>query len=582
MRKKRCLGITLIIILSIFIAMIGLIKFNFDDKIDRSVLESNFKLINDECNDVYKDIEGSKVKYLELLKTEKDSFKRGIYCSALVQIYTLESEYEKVVQYANEAVENYNKVEGGEYYSIFEKEYLAWSMLNMEKYTESFIAATELLELVSIHGEELLNEDEIIRTEQLVYSIFIRIYTKFDILDKAEIYYDKLYEMDTTGNFKSVNSKLNYVIKINNAELMKEYSEEYYEIIVELDKQTNNNVADSALLDVGIANIELGNYDEAIVQIKKAEDYYTRTGDEESLVRALHAKGKYYKGINDIELANQYYKESIDLVANIKDYDYEKLLVEEYIKFIEENNIEENSDNYYKKYFELSKTLDKDVDVTDLLSQIISMNNELNNTRVILLENSVYRNRVSTTLACIIIILLFIIIVRGYFLVKEKNKAKMMLEKIANTDYLTDVCTRSYGEKMLLNELYNNHQFAISIIDIDNFKNINDTYGHNFGDIILKGITNELKNHIDKSDIIYRYGGEEFVIAFKNKSKEEAKVILDKIREDVYSIMFEDAIQVSFSAGIVELEKDNIDLSIKKADKLLYKAKKSGKNRVEI
>lgn len=582
MRNKRKMGISLIIILSIFIGILGLIKFNLDDKVDRDELEENIKLINAECNDVYKDIDGSEAKYLELLETEEDSFKRGLYCSALVQIYTLESEYEKVVQYSNDAVENYNKVQGGEYYSIFEKEYLAWSMLNMEKYADSFVAATDLLELVNTYGQDLLNDDERIRAEQLVYSIFIRIYTKFDILDKAEIYYNKLCNMNTEGNFKSVYSKLDYATKINDSELMKVYAEEYYNIVLELDKQTNNTVSDSALLDVGIANIALGNYDEAIIQINKAEDYYIRRNDENSLVSTLNAKGNYYNATNDIELANKYYRESIDLASKLQHYESEKLFIEKYINFMEENNIQKDKDIYYKKYYEVSQTLDMDVELTDLLSQIISMNNELSNTRVTLLENSVKRNRTSTTLACIIIILLFIIIVRGYFLVKEKNKAKMMLEKIANTDYLTNVSTRSYGEKMLSNELYNNHQFAISIIDIDNFKSINDTYGHNFGDVILKRVTKELKDNIDNSDIIYRYGGEEFVIAFKNKSKEDAKVILDKIREDVHSIKFEDAVQVSFSAGIVKLEEGNIDLSIKKADNLLYKAKNSGKNRIEI
>lgn len=133
-------------------------------------------------------------------------------------------------------------------------------------------------------------------------------------------------------------------------------------------------------------------------------------------------------------------------------------------------------------------------------------------------------------LASIIIIILGLLLTKGYFLVKRKNETEKMLEKMANTDFLTEVNTRSYGASLVGNEISKNKKISIGIIDIDNFKNINDTYGHIFGDMILKSIARELKESIDNEDIVYRFTGEEFVVAFVGKNKDIAKEKLDEIR----------------------------------------------------
>ncbi|MBU3106358.1 GGDEF domain-containing protein [Clostridium gasigenes] len=171
-------------------------------------------------------------------------------------------------------------------------------------------------------------------------------------------------------------------------------------------------------------------------------------------------------------------------------------------------------------------------------------------------------------------------VIRMDFLIKKKDESEKILEKIANTDYLTGINTRAYGEKLILDEINKNNKFSMAIIDIDNFKNINDSYGHIFADVILKKIAKKLKESIDSKDIIARFGGEEFIIAFVGKDKDEAKETLDKIRIEVNNIIFKHNVKASFSAGIEEWDKTSIDLVIKKADELLYKAKREGKNKV--
>ena len=157
----------------------------------------------------------------------------------------------------------------------------------------------------------------------------------------------------------------------------------------------------------------------------------------------------------------------------------------------------------------------------------------------------------------------------------------------ANKDHLTGLHNRRYlFDKG--NEIYNdckvkNKVFAIAIIDIDNFKNINDTFGHDIGDLAIKEVATVLNKNITSNGLISRIGGEEFCICFYNRSENEIKELLEYIRKD-----FEDNIikikdielQYTISIGCSFDFGRNIDMMIKNADECLYKAKKDGRNNV--
>ena len=164
--------------------------------------------------------------------------------------------------------------------------------------------------------------------------------------------------------------------------------------------------------------------------------------------------------------------------------------------------------------------------------------------------------------------------------IKKKNVTEKKLEEIANKDYLTGVNTRAYGYKLISNLIKNKVNFSLSLLDIDNFKRLNDTFGHMFGDEVLKAIADKIKEKIDNDDIVIRFGGEEFIVIFVNCTSIEAKERLDKIREDINEIIFDNGVRVSISAGIKEWDNTKIEDVIEQADKLLYKAKNEGKNRV--
>ncbi len=159
------------------------------------------------------------------------------------------------------------------------------------------------------------------------------------------------------------------------------------------------------------------------------------------------------------------------------------------------------------------------------------------------------------------------------------------MNRLANMDFLTKVYNRRYFFEEIKSFYADNSQFAIAMIDIDNFKNINDSYGYSAGDSVIITLANTIKKHLKEADLIARFEGREFCVALKNVDKKQAVLFFAKLRKEISDINlntsgkkinFTVSIGVSFSGG------SKIDKLIKEADTALLKAKNSGKNRVEL
>jgi len=173
------------------------------------------------------------------------------------------------------------------------------------------------------------------------------------------------------------------------------------------------------------------------------------------------------------------------------------------------------------------------------------------------------------------------IAIENSFLYKE-------LESINQRDPLLSIYNRKYFFEFLEKKKYTEieNKFAIIMVDIDDFKKINDTYGHQFGDKILINTANVISNALDKEDILARYGGEEFILyisGFMNEDNVYNKIeVIRRTLEDSKVIFNGEYKSVTASFGISFFPLNGTDVTelINKADDLLYKAKKSGKNRV--
>jgi diguanylate cyclase (GGDEF)-like protein len=164
------------------------------------------------------------------------------------------------------------------------------------------------------------------------------------------------------------------------------------------------------------------------------------------------------------------------------------------------------------------------------------------------------------------------------------NKAQLW--DMAVTDSLTGLYVRRYfmvklQEELLRAERYN-HILSIVMADLDHFKNINDTYGHDAGDRVLKAIGKFLQQNIRDVDVIARYGGEEFVIMIPEAAQDAAYILSERIRKQFAELKLENFPQITISLGIATYPFDGTDLEdlIKKADSAMYAAKRAGRNQV--
>ena len=167
-----------------------------------------------------------------------------------------------------------------------------------------------------------------------------------------------------------------------------------------------------------------------------------------------------------------------------------------------------------------------------------------------------------------------------------------MTRRAAVTDGLTGVYNRRFFDEMLEKQILlarrNKKPLSLIIMDIDHFKNFNDTYGHITGDRVLKQLTTSVKGSIRESDILARYGGEEFVVIMPDASLSNALKKADAVRHNIESMALDNIVSgqtlsMTISIGVASFPEHGVDPNalIASADSALYKAKESGRNRVE-
>lgn len=159
------------------------------------------------------------------------------------------------------------------------------------------------------------------------------------------------------------------------------------------------------------------------------------------------------------------------------------------------------------------------------------------------------------------------------------------LEHVSETDALTNIRNRSAIDKALLNEMYRFERHgapcAILMVDIDHFKGVNDRYGHLIGDKVLIDVAKVLTAAIRMSDILGRWGGEEFIIVCPGTDVESARFVAERIRSRIAEHRFDGPGHVTVSIGVGEFEKGkSVEHAVQNADEALYRAKREGRNRV--
>lgn len=172
--------------------------------------------------------------------------------------------------------------------------------------------------------------------------------------------------------------------------------------------------------------------------------------------------------------------------------------------------------------------------------------------------------------------------------VKNHLKSKHnqdFLKELALMDGLTKLYNHSYIHERLSEEMSKakRHKLELSLImiDLDNFKMINDSFGHNLGDCVLKKVASTIQGLLREEDIAGRYGGEEFIIILPNTNCSSALIVAEKIRNSVKKLKWEtEALKISLSGGVYSFAGETVNEFIEKTDQLLYNAKNMGKDRI--
>ncbi|MGE4399693.1 MAG: diguanylate cyclase [Campylobacterales bacterium] len=170
---------------------------------------------------------------------------------------------------------------------------------------------------------------------------------------------------------------------------------------------------------------------------------------------------------------------------------------------------------------------------------------------------------------------------------EELSRERELLRHQAAYDKLTEIYNRQKFEDALAVEFDRNARyrtdFSLIMLDIDNFKSINDTYGHQIGDYVLKEIAFTLKGSVRKMDTVCRWGGEEFLILAPQTDIKGAASIAENLREIIENKIFGEAGRVTCSFGVTALEStDDKDSLLSRVDEAMYVSKKEGKNRVTL
>ena len=188
-----------------------------------------------------------------------------------------------------------------------------------------------------------------------------------------------------------------------------------------------------------------------------------------------------------------------------------------------------------------------------------------------------------------LVAIVFNILIAFSYVLMLSERLNTQLQNMADTDVLTGLLSRrafiDRMKRILSRAQRNNTSLSFLVLDIDNFKNINDTYGHFAGDELLKKYADVMKGCFRSEDIIGRLGGEEFAIAISNIDNAVAAKVAERLRSEIENVSIlcnEESVSTTISIGIADLHQDvsGYETLFREADAALYRAKNSGRNRI--
>lgn len=170
----------------------------------------------------------------------------------------------------------------------------------------------------------------------------------------------------------------------------------------------------------------------------------------------------------------------------------------------------------------------------------------------------------------------------------ELQHANQVLQQLSLTDPLTGVANRRRAEQQLQLAIAQFQRYqtpaTVLLLDIDHFKRINDNFGHDIGDLVLKQLAQAWQAELRSSDLLARFGGEEFLVLATQTNLNDAVLLAEKLRASTAALRIPQVGKITVSIGVAPFTSDNLEheLFLKQADEALYRAKQTGRNQVRL
>ena len=419
----------------------------------------------------------------------------------------------------------------------------------------------------------------------------------------AENYYKKALAIYQKNNaiYSILNSYNNLALIYSDK---KEYdkSMEYYEKALTIAKQVNDYYSQSvAFNNIGEIYRENKNFDKSMEYYKKALSLYRKDFFDDDLPAVLHLniaiiyfeKGSYYKAIKELakinnlrqnQISNFTWQSTYELYSKIyeKLHQYRKSLeyLHKYLKLEQQLNSQQQKTNINKLQLKLEtmhideqlKLLKKDKKIKELE-----------------IQKEKYQNKYFRIIGIFLLLGILVLGYAYYITKKSQKQTKILNEKLdalSRKDPLTKLSNRRDIIEKIEYEIKrtkrNNQPLTFILGDIDYFKHINDTYGHDCGDFVLKEIAKIFKKFLREQDFVARWGGEEFLIVLPETDISNAFIVAEKLRKKIEEAPFEyngQTIKVTITFGLSQYETHlTIDQIVQRTDVALYMGKKRGRN----
>ncbi len=372
--------------------------------------------------------------------------------------------------------------------------------------------------------------------------------------------------------------------------------------------QYGEEIGDERLIGIILTNTAITYYIE-FHDLEKALEYFNRAliitkkyDDKGNIIRINLYLGSIYKDMGEYNIALEKENEALQIAEEINDLLQIEYIYEEISSIYADMKDFENAFNYYVKYKSIndsSFSLERSKIINEMQTKYETEKKEQ---QITLLEkdNTIAKMEITKQRSLllylttgIILIVIFAIIVIRLFNQKAKTAAALAvangkLEELSRTDPLTKLWNRRYIHEMIERERIRVERdfkpFSFILMDIDHFKNVNDTYGHECGDYVISTIAVILRSAVRKQDMVCRWGGEEFLLFLPETLLDGAVTIAESIRKKIenYPFAYESKnLSITVTLGVSEFDQTmSVENSIKLADDALYEGKESGRNRV--